>query len=405
MTRLRLLVCLFASTTLLAMERGAAVAQLAAASRSPAALSATSDAPVQHRLAALEAEIASLRSGMAGGSGVIPACAWDECGSGDRASAGCDAAGCGLARGCSSGDGSSLASCGGVSCRKAGGGLYGGAALIYAKPHFKEAFQISALNTATGLQTLIPFSYDYSATPEFWLGMERADGLGLRGRYWQFDQSGNGITRVSDGQTYYTANATTIIFPATIIANDAGEVLVSDDNLRTQVVDLEATLRMKVGRTEIVGGGGLRYAALTQSLTSTVLDAGGTMVGLLQWTRDFEGVGPCVSFDLRRPLGQSRFSAVAKVNAALLYGNKDLERTVVGDVTSPTAAPFLNLDGGDEVVGLGEVALGVQWRRPFRPGELVIGGIYQGQLWAEAGAPTLGFLGFEGFGFTAELRR
>jgi hypothetical protein len=346
------------------------------------------DDPVQQRLAALEQEVAALRAAAGAGSGVVHAASWESRGESNRGANGC----------------SRLTSCSAAKC-KSSAGIHGGAALIFAKPHFKEAFQISALNTGTGQQTLIPFSYDYGATPEFWLGMERADGLGVRGRYWQFDQGGTGITRISDGQTFYTANATTIIFPATIIANDPGEILRSDDNLKTQIIDFEATMRTQIGRMEIVGGGGLRYAALKQSLSSTVLDAGSNVIGLLQWTRDYEGLGPAVSIDLRRPIGNSGLSVVGKVNAALLFGHKDLNRTVVGDVTTPSAAPFLNLENADEVVGMGEVALGLQWRRMLRRSELVIGGMYQGQLWAEAGAPTLGFLGFEGFGLTAELRR
>jgi hypothetical protein len=284
------------------------------------------------------------------------------------------------------------------------GGFYAGGALIFAKPHFKEAFQIAATNTGTGQQTLIPFSYDYDPTPEMWLGYDLPGGLGIRGRYWQFDQSAAEITRVSDGQTVYTANATTVIFPATIIADDAGEVLQSNDRLRTEIVDSEATLRMCIGRTELTGGAGLRYAHLTQSLSSTAVTGLGVPVGVLQWTRDFEGLGPVISVHLQRPLGDRGLAAFAKGSGSLLFGHKSLERTVVGDVSTPTAAPLLSLRDADEVVPMGELALGLQWTRPFGRSQLVVSGQYQGQLWAEAGAPTLGFLGFEGFGFQVELR-
>jgi hypothetical protein len=64
------------------------------------------------------------------------------------------------------------------------------------------------------------------------------------------------------------------------------------------------------------------------------------------------------------------------------------------------------LEEADEVVGIGEFGFGFEWARTMGSGaELAVTGTYDGQLWAEAGAPTLGFLGFQGFGLGVELRR
>ena len=51
------------------------------------------------------------------------------------------------------------------------------------------------------------------------------------------------------------------------------------------------------------------------------------------------------------------------------------------------------------VLGIGEIELGVQWTRTLPNGtDLLVRGTYEGQLWSDSGTPTLGYLGFEGFG-------
>jgi hypothetical protein len=127
---------------------------------------------------------------------------------------------------------------------------------------------------------------------------------------------------------------------------------------------------------------------------------------ILQWEREFEGVGPSVYLDAKKRLGNTRLSGVVSGGGALLFGSKQLNRTVIGDQSPQPAAPFLNLQDADEVVGIGEISLGAEWEARMRGGRSFrVRGTYEGQLWAEAGAPTLGFLGFEGFGIQVELAR
>ena len=70
-------------------------------------------------------------------------------------------------------------------------GLYVGAALVFAKPHFKEAFQVSVISISDMRQELLPFLYGYSPAPRAWVGYSTATGLGLRVDYWQYDQAGD----------------------------------------------------------------------------------------------------------------------------------------------------------------------------------------------------------------------
>ncbi len=51
------------------------------------------------------------------------------------------------------------------------------------------------------------------------------------------------------------------------------------------------------------------------------------------------------------------------------------------------ASPILTLNGADEVVGVGEASLGLEWSTTTRGGrQFSIRGSYDGQLWAEGGA-------------------
>lgn len=282
-------------------------------------------------------------------------------------------------------------------------GFYAGTAAIWSKPHFKEAFEYSETNTSTGQQTLHPFQYDYTVTPKIWVGFKNAEGMGIKASYWSFDADGAVRDNTSNGTTLFGAHAVTVIFPANIMAAVPGDTLQTSSNLQAQITNLYASYSTSVKEVEINGGVGLRYARLRQTLAATV---SGNAPASLNWERAYDGVGPSVALDVKKRIGCRGLSAIAKGNGALLYGTKTIERTVFGDISSPPASPFLMLEEADEVVGIGEFGFGFEWARTMGSGaELAVTGTYDGQLWAEAGAPTLGFLGFQGFGLGVELRR
>lgn len=282
-------------------------------------------------------------------------------------------------------------------------GFYAGAAAVWSKPHFKEAFEYSETNTVTGQQTLHPFKYDYKVTPKIWVGFKNSEGMGVKASYWSFDADGATRNNTSDLNTWFGAHAVTVIFPANILISAPGDTLQTSSNLQAQITNLYATYSTNAHDIEINGGVGLRYARLRQTLAATDL---GLLPASLNWERAYDGVGPSVALDLKKRIGCRGLSAIAKGSGALLYGTKTIDRTVLGDVSPPTASPFLMLDEADEVVGIGEIGFGVEWAKTMRTGaELAVTGTYDGQLWAEAGAPTLGFLGFQGFGLGVELRR
>jgi len=287
----------------------------------------------------------------------------------------------------------------GSSCR----GLYAGSAVVFAKPHYKESFQATSLSLATGQMDLDGFGFDYGATPRIWLGYGGGEAPGVRATYWQFDHAAQPGAFVADGANVYSAQAMTVIFPAYITAAVPGDRLDIASALAVQTFDLEGTQELQVGCCQVTAAAGLRYAWVEQT-SSAAVTSGGITTQQLSWSRTYHGIGPTVAVEMRRPLGWGGLEFVGAGRGSLLYGKKDLRRQI--SPLSLATPPLVALNDADDVAGCGSLELGIQWARPLaRGGQLFVRGSYEGQLWTEGGAPTLTFLGFEGFGLNCGISR
>jgi hypothetical protein len=282
------------------------------------------------------------------------------------------------------------------------GGWYAGFDVSFTKPQLKESFQAIEIDLLTGTQSLLGFSYDYDPAYRAWLGYEGPEGVGIRGRYWQYDHGGNTLSLVSDPFTIVGAQSITVIFPGVITSVDPGEVLTADSDFNVQTFDLEMTQQIQLGRVSGRVGAGLRYARMEQS-NSAVISDGFIVEQILTTQRVFEGIGPMLSGEFRRPFGCCGLAGVVSARGGVLFGEKSLSR--FENNGSSGLPPFISLGSVDEVSGVGELDVGLEWRRATEHGSLAIRGAYEGQLWTDAGAPTLTFLGFEGFRIGVELSR
>ncbi len=278
-------------------------------------------------------------------------------------------------------------------------GFYAGFAFVFMKPHAKEAFQATVVD-GSGVFRMVPFSHEYDATPRVWFGYSGEGGLGVRARYWQFDQAIEPFH--SNPMTAAQAHAVTVIFPATISATPPNVLNVADE-LEAQTVDLEGTQAISMTDLSLLIGGGLRYALMRQQTDATVTNAG-VVEQSLNWHRRFEGVGPSLSAEMERPLGSSGLAIIGAFRGSLLFGNKDLDRVETNGIGG--GPPVVSLDKAKEVLGIGEIELGLQWTRQLaQGGDLFLRGAYEGQLWSDSGTPTLGYLGFQGFSVGFGLTR
>ncbi len=287
------------------------------------------------------------------------------------------------------------------------GNLYAGYSFMFTKLHYKESFEgmISDLNTGT--QTLVPFEHNYELTPRVWLGLRTGDGLGARASYWNYNHASDGLELTSNGQQIPSAIATSVIFPASVVATFPGDQLSITSRFKSTLVDLEGTYDARLARLDMTLGGGIRYAHTDQRSDALVTPGPvpGAAAAALNWMREFEGFGPLITANGRLPFGSRGLYATGGVNVSFLFGEKTLRRSVLNDATPlpNRGLPFLAFDNADEITGVYGSRLGLGWQRDTRMGNLSVEGAYEGQLWTEGGSPTITFAGFNSLSLTVGL--
>jgi hypothetical protein len=216
----------------------------------------------------------------------------------------------------------------------------------------------------------------------------------VRARYWQYDQTASPLALVSTPTSIVAAQSVTVVFPGGIQSASPGQVLEVSNGLRMQTLDFEGTQSIDFGAVDGLLGVGLRYATLRQTYDAAISGAGFPQQ-TLSALREFEGVGPVISGEFRRPISRAGLSGFVGVGGGVFFGRKSMHREV--NNLSGSFPPIVNMDDADEVTGMGELQFGLEWSRCTSLGQLFVRGDYGAQLWTDAGAPTLTFLGLEGF--------
>lgn len=265
-----------------------------------------------------------------------------------------------------SGPAASCDSCGDVGCDWGCGGInFGGSTglvagfeMTFLKPHINAAESIAII---PGLPLTEIEDNEYNASPRFWLGYVGDSGLGWRIRWWEFNHTLNGET-----------------FEIVGIGNILVESL---GGLEVEALDIEMTQEIDLGLWDMTVGGGVRYGRtehVTAQLYDDVLMAGFDDLAVAS---DFDGIGPTLFAEMRRPVGCNGFAFVGNMRASLLFGEDKL------------AAGFDDTDDGllivetaqDNVVGVLEAQLGGEYSSDIGCGTRVFArGMAEGQLWTDA---------------------
>lgn len=230
---------------------------------------------------------------------------------------------------------------------------YVGTDLAILKPHM-GALGVNVLGTDVALTP----EHDYTLAPRVWLGWDNAEGLGVRARYFTFD-----------------ADATQA-FPVPL---PIGPILLEGLNtqLAAQTFDFEATQRGCLGNLEFQLGGGFRYAKMETGLgvVGTAFIPGPTPffggIGM-----DFEGVGPTVAIDVRRPFGSRGLALVGGARSSWMYGTTDFHGTGFAE-----GFP-LSVYAEDHMMQINELSMGVEWSRCLaRGGKVSVAALWEAQAW------------------------
>jgi hypothetical protein len=237
------------------------------------------------------------------------------------------------------------------------------------------------------------FETDFGSTimvaPRGWLGVEFESGLGIRARYFYYDET----EAVNSGIPFTPGTTTTLTSALGLIAltgattppfQTAGPGPISaTQHLFMHLGDLEVTETYRFNdRWRLVASGGVRFgyvdnryvanvAGVTQTTTiGAVVVANSTINGTEAAEQIFYGFGPTVSLDLTRRLGDSHLSLVADVRGSVLYGNgQNMGGASVATTNNLTATTTTAVNTAQrsnlDVLPILEVELGAEWTHPL----------------------------------------
>jgi hypothetical protein len=209
---------------------------------------------------------------------------------------------------------------------------------------------------------------NFDICPRLWFGYVGASGLGVRARYFRFD---HGLDAESFGAE------TTEEFDE----YDAGTWLTGNGHLAVYAVDVDVFQQTHFGMWNAVLGGGLRAGGVGRTFNYSIDEpVEDILTGKL--SKEFDGVGPTVFAEFRRPIGRRGLALIANTRGSVLFGNERL--TIEGEFLDLFAAEAS--EKNDAIVGVAEIQLGAEWSRPLAAGgRAFVNVLWEGQLWSGSG--------------------
>lgn len=271
--------------------------------------------------------------------------------------------------------------------------------------------------------TIHDFNWDAETGPRVWAGYVTDQGLGIGVRYWKFDNTANQVNLVNPGggvriETGFFHNIPGFVPPLNIDSQEAGDNLSISNGIDLDVWDLEVSQAFTFRDWMFQVLGGLRYANLRQSYEAGLLNEAAVVNGVptrrqlnQRLAVDFEGFGPTLALELRRPL-LGGLALFGNARGAILYGYND-QTAVLLDTQTNLATGAVTVANPSaryrfhDTLPVTELEIGAEWSRTFRSARILFQGALVSQTWHNAGAPGVqqgeADLGFFGFSLTTGL--
>jgi hypothetical protein len=317
----------------------------------------------------------------------------------------------------------------------------GGASFYFLKPYFQNnTAAVTATNpgTETSVVTLDSFEWSFNPAGAVWLGWSRPDGLGMRARYFFFEQDSstlnltNSITAPPQTQTTInpplgnflplSTGGTAFGSPGTVLNSGIGtDQLTFGSSLKIQAIDLEVTYAWRGNGWSLLASGGGRFLTLDQSYHASLVNNGGGEPVFeqqnLDSTRDFTGGGLVGSLFGNVSLGKTGLSLFSSARGSLLVGTIEERNSLTQFVDDPNGLVPPGIPGtflltpvatrnSDSVLSTLELELGVQYDVQFAGSDLFFRAAAVNQTYFDAGNASLanGNLSLFGVQFSAGLR-
>jgi len=191
--------------------------------------------------------------------------------------------------------------------------------------------------------------------PLFWLGYLTDSGWGGRVRYWYLregsDQATAPFSPIS-GSAVAIASAS----PLGLSLPPSGNMSVTSE-LAMQFLDLEAMRQLQAGRWDLLFSGGLRFMRVDETYNAYGnANFGATGFFALLSNRSFEGIGPTLALEARRPFAGSGLALYGSARGSVVIGSANQQAAIPNESVA-------SQDHQDRGVPIGELELGVEYER------------------------------------------
>jgi hypothetical protein len=160
------------------------------------------------------------------------------------------------------------------------------------------------------------------------------------------------------------------------------------------------TQRLDAGHWKMNLGGGVRNASIAQTYGAAILSPAGAPLAGLDVRHRFDGFGPTVFAELKRPIGRTSFSFVANARGSFLYGDSGFQaiQGIFGGVPTPINV-WTDTHQATSMT-IGDLQIGAEWAKDLGGANLVAQVLWEGQYWQgagnalNAGSDDMGLMGF-----------
>lgn len=216
---------------------------------------------------------------------------------------------------------------------------------VFLKPYYgaNEAFA----TTSGGVTTVRDFDHSLDTSPRVFVEWVSRSDWGLRVTWFGYENE-------SDAQTVLVpAGGTGLTALGQVV--EPGQTISAISEFDVDTIDFDATQRLRVSRSLVNVGGGVRWMGYEHEYRSAI--AGPLTARTGEASRQFSGVGPTVFAEWRRPIAASRFSLLAQVRGSLLYGESETDVLLASNGSPDLIVHTEN----DDFVAMGETQLGGEW--------------------------------------------
>lgn len=288
-----------------------------------------------------------------------------------------------------------------------GCGLVVGAGVGFLEPNFDNNVAFT-LQDQRGFPNFVDtnrdFNYQHKAAPRVWLGYVGPCGLGARVRYWEFDHASQ-VASFTDANGDFTiaSQPTPTNSNGFVLGGAPGDSIFARSSIDADTIDADITQRFDIVDWQLNVGGGVRHVGLAQRYSATGFN-GNTIIATSQVGRRFDGNGPTVFAEIRRPLFDTRFSAIANTRASFCYG----ESKLFARDALPGGPVDIALLRHGATIAIGEIQVGGEFAVNLGCGRYgFVQAMWEAQHWDGAGNASgeLDDLGLTGFSLSAGLWR